>query len=98
MTGIGRARTSEVETTGAGSSGDVSGSSPEPSLLLSGRSQSFDAVIERMRSGTQDRTSVLGKPTSDLAAPTRIEIKAARQKMDSLLGELEASRRAATHA
>ncbi|TFV48324.1 hypothetical protein [Bradyrhizobium niftali] len=98
MTGIGRAGTSEVGTTGAGSGGDVSGSSPEPSLLLAGRSQSFDAVIERMRSGTQDRTPVLGKPTSDLAAPTRIEIKAARQKMDSLLGELEASRRAATHA
>ncbi|PPQ19990.1 hypothetical protein CV770_07060 [Bradyrhizobium sp. AC87j1] len=98
MTGIGRAGASEVGAAGAGNTGDVSGSNVEPSLFPGGRSQSFDAVIERMRSGPQDRAAALDNPTSDVAAPTRDEFKAARRKMTSLLEELETSRRAAGHA
>jgi len=98
MTGIGRAGASEAGAAGAANATDVSGSSGGPSLFPGGRSQSFDVVLERMRSGPQDRTAALGNPTSDVAAPTRDEIKAARRKMGGLLEELEASRRAATHA
>ncbi|WP_091956621.1 hypothetical protein [Bradyrhizobium shewense] len=98
MTGIGRAGTSEGWAAGGDSTGDVSRSSLEPRPLPGGRNQSFDAVMERMRSGPQDRTAALGNPTSDGAPPTRDEIKAARQKMTSLLEELETSRRAATRA
>ncbi|QOG21687.1 hypothetical protein [Bradyrhizobium sp. SEMIA] len=98
MTGIGRPGASEVGAVGAGNTEGVSGSSVEPSLFPGARSQSFDAILERMRSGPQDRIAALGNSTSDVAAPTRDEIKAARQKMGSLLEELEASRRAATRA
>ncbi|MDF0582077.1 hypothetical protein [Bradyrhizobium yuanmingense] len=98
MTGIGRAGTSEGWAAGADSTGDVSRSSLEPRPLPGGRNQSFDAVMERMRSGPQDRTAALGNPTSDMPAPTPDQIKAARRKMGSLLEELEASRRAATRA
>ncbi|WP_183711726.1 hypothetical protein [Bradyrhizobium sp. ERR14] len=97
MTGIGRAGTSEGWAAGGDSTGDVSRSSLEPRSLPGGRNQSFDAVMERMRSGPQDRTAALGNPKSDGAPPTRDEIKAARRKMTSLLEELETSRRAATH-
>ncbi len=44
-----------------------------------------------MRSGPQDRTAA-----SDVAAPTRNEIKAAKRNMDSLLEKFETCRRAAT--
>ncbi|MEK9282281.1 hypothetical protein MTR72_22030 [Bradyrhizobium sp. ISRA442] len=98
MTGIGRAGASEVGAAGAGNTGDVSGSSVEPSLFPGGRSQSFDVIIERMRSGPQDRTAALDNSSSEVAAPTRDEIKAARRKMGGLFEELEASRRAAPHA
>ncbi|MDA9481426.1 hypothetical protein XI07_05285 [Bradyrhizobium sp. CCBAU 11445] len=98
MTGIGRAGASEAGAAGAGNSGDVSGSNVEPSLFPGALSQSFDAVIERMRSGPHDRTAALGTSSSEVAAPARDQIKAARRKMTSLLEELETSRRAATHA
>jgi len=100
MTGIGRAGTSQVGAAGADSTGQLSSPSQEPGLFPGERSQSFDAVLERMRSGPQNRTAALANPppTSDVAAPTRDEIKAAKRKLDSLLEELETCRRAARHA
>ncbi|WP_018319537.1 hypothetical protein [Bradyrhizobium sp. WSM2793] len=100
MTGIGRAGTSQVGAAGADSTGQMSSSSLEPGLFAGERSRSFDAVVERMRSGPQDRTAALANPppTSDVAAPTRDEIKAAKRKLSSLLEEFETCRRAATHA
>ncbi|MCA1516233.1 hypothetical protein [Bradyrhizobium sp. NBAIM01] len=91
MKGIGRADQSQVEVAGAGSTGELSRSSQEPGLFPRESGQSFDAVIERMRSGPQDRTAA-----SDVAAPKRNEIKAAKRKMDSLLEKFEICRRAAT--
>ncbi|MBH5396463.1 hypothetical protein HZZ13_01365 [Bradyrhizobium sp. CNPSo 4010] len=91
MKGIGRADPSQVEAPGADSTGELSRSSLEPGLLPGERGQSFDAVVERMRSGPQDRTAA-----SDVAAPTRNEIKAAKRNMDSLLEKFETCRRAAT--
>ncbi|WGD51263.1 hypothetical protein QA641_38235 [Bradyrhizobium sp. CB1650] len=91
MKGIGRADPSQVEAAGADSTGELSRSSLEPGLLPGERGQSFDAVVERMRSGPQDRTAA-----SDVAAPTRNEIKAAKRNMDSLLEKFETCRRAAT--
>ncbi|WP_439360268.1 hypothetical protein [Bradyrhizobium sp. DASA03007] len=93
MTGIGRAGTSHVEAAGADSTGELNSSSVEPSLFPGERSQSFDAVVERMRSGPQDRTSALA-----IQPPTRDEIKAAKRELSNLLEELETCRRAARHA
>ncbi|WP_407114821.1 hypothetical protein [Bradyrhizobium sp. LMG 9283] len=100
MTGIGRAGRSHVGASGADSTGQLSSSSLEPGLLPGQRNQSFDAVVERMRSGPQDRTAALANqpPTSDVAAPTRDEIKAAKRKLGSLLEEFETCRQAATRA
>ncbi|MGY3033772.1 hypothetical protein ACVIIV_002942 [Bradyrhizobium sp. USDA 4354] len=100
MTGIGRAGTSQVGAAGADSTGQLSSSSLEPGLFPGEHSQSFDAVVERMRAGPQDRTPALANPppTPDVVAPTRDEIKAAERKLGSLLEELETWRRAATHA
>ncbi|SFQ07763.1 hypothetical protein SAMN05216330_1156 [Bradyrhizobium sp. Ghvi] len=100
MTGIGRAGTSQVGAAGADSTEQWSRSSPEPGLFLAERSQSFDAVIERMRSGSQDTAAALANPppTSGVAAPTRDEIKAAKRKLSNLFEELERSRREAKHA
>ncbi|MDA9474846.1 hypothetical protein XI03_10115 [Bradyrhizobium sp. CCBAU 65884] len=91
MTGIGRADPSQVEAAGADSTGELSRSSQEPGLFPGERGQSFDAVMERMRSGPPDRTAA-----SDVAAPTRDEIKAAKRNVDSLLEKFETCRRAAT--
>ncbi|MCA1384207.1 MULTISPECIES: hypothetical protein [unclassified Bradyrhizobium] len=91
MKGIGRADSSQGEAAGADSAGELSRSSLEPGLFPGERGQSFDAVLERMRSGPQDRTAA-----SDMAAPTRNEIKAAKRNLDSLLEKFEACRRAAT--
>ncbi|MCC8938324.1 hypothetical protein H8A97_25145 [Bradyrhizobium sp. Arg62] len=97
MTGIGRAGKSHVGATEADSTGGSSSSSLEPGLVPEERSQSFDAVVERMRSGPQDSTAPLVNrpPTSGGAAPTRDEIKAAKQKMGSLLEDLDTCRSAA---
>ncbi|RXH21807.1 hypothetical protein [Bradyrhizobium zhanjiangense] len=93
MTGIGRAGTSHVGAAGADSTGELNSSSVEPSLFPGERSQSFDAVVERMRSGPQDRTAALANHP-----PTRDEIKAAKRELGNLLEELENCRRAARHA
>jgi len=90
MKGIGRADSSQGEAAGADSAGELSRSSLEPGLFPGERGQSFDAVLERMRAGPQDRTAA-----SDMAAPTRNEIKAAKRNLDSLLEKFEACRRAA---
>ncbi|MCA1374318.1 MULTISPECIES: hypothetical protein [unclassified Bradyrhizobium] len=90
MKGIGRADSSQGEAAGADSAGELSRSSLEPGLFPGERGQSFDAVLERMRSGPQDRTAA-----SDMAAPTRNEIKAAKRNLDSLLEKFETCRRAA---
>ncbi|SDG86557.1 type III secretion system effector, XopP/hlk family [Bradyrhizobium sp. Rc2d] len=100
MTGIGRAGTSQVGAAGADSTGQLSSSSLEPGPAPGERSRSFDAVVERMRAGPQDRTAALANPppTSNVAAPpTRNEIKAAERKMGSLLEELNTCRRAARY-
>ncbi|MDD1523361.1 MULTISPECIES: hypothetical protein [Bradyrhizobium] len=91
MKGIGRADLSQGEAAGADSAGELSRSSLGPGLFPGERGQSFDAVLERMRSGPQDRTAA-----SDVAAPTRNEIKAAKRNLDSLLEKFETCRRAAT--
>ncbi|RXH03379.1 hypothetical protein [Bradyrhizobium vignae] len=100
MTGIGRAGTSQVGAAGADRTEQLSRSSPEACLFPPEGGQSFDAAIERMRSGSQNRAVALANPppTSDVAAPTRDEIKAAKRKLGNLFEELERSRRAATHA
>ncbi|MDA9490076.1 hypothetical protein [Bradyrhizobium sp. CCBAU 11361] len=100
MTGIGRAGTSRVGAARADSTGELSSSSAESGLLPGERSQSFDAVVERMRSGPQDRTAALANqpPALDVAAPTRDEIKAAEENLDSLLEQLKTCRQAARRA
>ncbi|MBM2715377.1 shikimate kinase [Mesorhizobium caraganae] len=57
MTGIGRSRKSRVGNAGADSTWGSSSLRPESSLALAEGSQSFDSVVERMRSGPQDRGS-----------------------------------------
>ncbi|MCA1360850.1 hypothetical protein I6F14_10110 [Bradyrhizobium sp. IC3069] len=98
MTGIGRAGKSYVGAAGADSTGVSSSSSLEFGLVPGERSQSFEAVVERMRSGPQDRTAPLvnRQPTSDVVAPTRDEVKAAKRTLGSLLEDLNTCRRAAT--
>ncbi|MCC8957577.1 hypothetical protein H8B02_30310 [Bradyrhizobium sp. Pear77] len=100
MRGVGRAGTSHVGAAGSDSAGGLSSSSLEPRLVPGERSQSFDAVVERMRSGPQDRTAPLANqpPTSDVVAPTRDEINAAKRELGSLLEEFNTCRRAASHA
>ncbi|KYK44217.1 hypothetical protein A1D31_37370 [Bradyrhizobium liaoningense] len=100
MTVSGRAGTSQVGAAGADGSGQLSSSSLEAGIFAGERSRSFDAVLERMRSGPQHRTAALAnpRPTSDVATPTRDEIKAAKKELSNLFEELERSRRAATHA
>ncbi|WLA66517.1 hypothetical protein [Bradyrhizobium diazoefficiens] len=100
MKGIGRAGPSELEAAGAESIRELSRSSPESGLFPGERDQSFDAVVGRIRSEPDVRAATLANPppTSDVAAPTRDEIKAAKRELSSLLEELEACRRAAGHA
>ncbi|MGY2986086.1 hypothetical protein ACVI1L_004641 [Bradyrhizobium sp. USDA 4516] len=92
MTGIGRSGKSHVGAAAADSTGELGG-------VTGDRSQSFDAVVERMRSGLQERAAPLASQPqdSDVVAPTRDEIRAARQRLESLLEELEICRRAAMH-
>ncbi|WP_439396990.1 hypothetical protein ACRQ5Q_08210 [Bradyrhizobium sp. PMVTL-01] len=94
MAGVGRADRSRVEPAEVDRTGELGRSSPEPGLFPRERGQSFDAVLERMRSAALASPP----PTSDVAAPTRHDFEAAERKLSSLVGELEACRRAATHA
>ncbi|WP_027527987.1 hypothetical protein [Bradyrhizobium sp. Ec3.3] len=103
MTGIGRLRPfkSQVEAARADSTSGSSSSRSESDLAAGEGSQSFDSVVERMRSGPQDRTaSVLSQPrTSGTEVPisaTGDEIEAAKRQMDGLLEELDTCRNAAT--
>ncbi|MBQ0819184.1 MULTISPECIES: hypothetical protein [Microvirga] len=100
MTGIGRAGKSHVGSAGADSTWGSSSSRSETRLAPSEGSQSFDSVVERMRSRPQDRTAPLVSQslTSGVAAPRGDEIKAAKRKMRSLLDDLDLCRRAATQA
>ncbi|MFH0301881.1 hypothetical protein AAFX91_32715 [Bradyrhizobium sp. 31Argb] len=100
MTGIGRPGKSHVGTAGADSAGGSSNAPSDSSLAPGEGSQSFDSVLERMRSGPQGATAPLAShpPTSRLAVPVSSrgdEIKATKRKMDSLLEEFEACRNAA---
>ncbi|UWU76060.1 hypothetical protein N2603_40100 [Bradyrhizobium huanghuaihaiense] len=90
MKSIGRADPSQVEAAGADRTGELSRASLEPGLFPGERGRSFDAVVERMRSGRQDKTAA-----SDVTAPTRNEIKTAKRDMDSLLEKFETCRAAA---
>ncbi|OMI08473.1 hypothetical protein BSN85_18035 [Bradyrhizobium brasilense] len=90
MTGIGRSGNSHVGAAGADSAEEL--------VVVPGeRSQSFDAVVERMRSGPHERALSLARQPadSDVVAPTRDEIRAARRRLEGLLEELETCRRAA---
>ncbi|WP_407175716.1 hypothetical protein [Bradyrhizobium sp. STM 3562] len=100
MTGIGRDGKSHVGAAGPDSTWESSGSSPESSPVLGEARQSFDSLVERMRSGSQDGMApvVSRPPSSDVAAPTPDEIKAAKRKLRSLLEDLNTCRSAATHA
>ncbi|MCC8972669.1 hypothetical protein [Bradyrhizobium brasilense] len=93
MTGIGRAGKSHVGAAGADSLGELG-------VVPGERSQSFEAVVERMRSGPQERAVPLANqpPDLDVVAPTREEINAAKGKLGSLLEEFETCRRAAMRA
>ncbi|WP_456852879.1 hypothetical protein [Bradyrhizobium sp. USDA 4501] len=93
MTGIGRSGKSHVGAAAADSTVELG-------VLPGERSRSFDAVVERMRSGPQERAVPLAHqpPDSDVVVPTRDEIRAARQRLESLLEELETCRRAAMRA
>ncbi|WP_439373233.1 hypothetical protein [Bradyrhizobium sp. DASA03120] len=100
MTGIDRPGKSHVEASGADSTWGSSGSRSESSLAPAEGSPLFDSVVERMRSGPQDRAAVVASQlqTSDMAGPipwTGDEIKAAKRQMDSLLAELDTCRDAA---
>lgn len=99
MTGIGRPDKSPVGPTGADSTWRSSGSRSQYDLAPGEGGQSFDSVVERMRSGPQDRTAPLaGQPrTSGGAVPISSsgdDVNAA-ERMDSLLKELDACRNAA---
>lgn len=103
MTGIGRLRPfkSQVEAARADSTSGSSSSRSESGLAVREGSQSFDSVLDRMRSGPQDRTApVLSQPrTSGTEVPisaTGDEIEAAKPQMDGLLEELDRCRNAAT--
>ncbi|MDA9443208.1 hypothetical protein XH98_29745 [Bradyrhizobium sp. CCBAU 51745] len=89
MKGIGRADPSPGEAAGADNTGELSRSSLERGLFPGERGPSFDAVLERMRSG-QGRTAA-----SELVAPRRHEINAAKRNIDGLLEKFETCRRAA---
>ncbi|PAY08650.1 hypothetical protein CK489_13310 [Bradyrhizobium sp. UFLA03-84] len=93
MTGIGRSGKSHVGAAAADSAGELG-------VVPGERSQSFDAVVERMRSGPEERAVPLASqpPDSDMVAPTRHEIRAAKQRLESLLEELETCRQAAMRA
>ncbi|MCP3440906.1 hypothetical protein [Bradyrhizobium sp. CCGUVB14] len=103
MTGIGRLRPfkSQVEAARADSTSGSSSSRSESGLAVREGSQSFDSVLDRMRSGPQDRTApVLSQPrTSGTEVPisaTGDEIEAAKPQMDGLLEELDGCRSAVT--
>ncbi|WP_213290959.1 hypothetical protein [Bradyrhizobium sp. sGM-13] len=103
MTGIGRPGKSHVGAAGADSTWGLSSSRSESSLAPREGSQRFDSVVERMRSGPQDRTApVASQPrTSGMAVPissTGDEIKATKRQMDRLVEELDACRNAAMQA
>ncbi|MBH5371115.1 hypothetical protein [Bradyrhizobium glycinis] len=90
MAGIGRAGTSNVEPAETESWGP--GGEPGP---VSGEArQSFESAVERMRSGSGDRIAPLvgDPPASDVAVPTKDEIKAAKRQMRSLLQTFDASK------
>ncbi|WFT94294.1 hypothetical protein QA633_39430 [Bradyrhizobium barranii] len=101
MTGIGRPGKSHVGPAGADSPWGLSSSGPEPGPAPGEGRQSFDSVVERMHSGPRDRTAPLVSlpPASAVAVPISSSgdgIKAAKQKMHSLLEDLDSSRNAAT--
>ncbi|KRQ92891.1 hypothetical protein [Bradyrhizobium valentinum] len=100
MTGIDRPGKSHVGAAGADSTWGSSSLSPEPGPALGQGRQSFDSVVERMRSGPQDRTAPLVSqpPTSGVAAPRGDQNKVAKRKMRSLLEDLDACRDVATRA
>ncbi|WP_375779022.1 hypothetical protein ACE103_08255 [Bradyrhizobium sp. ma5] len=102
MTGIGRPGKSHVGPAGADSTWGSSSSSPEPGFAPGEGRQSFDSVVERMRSGPQDGTALMGEQPAYGSAvwmpPSGDGIKAAKQKMGSLLEDLGSSRNAATQA
>ncbi|OKO80868.1 hypothetical protein AC629_26540 [Bradyrhizobium sp. NAS80.1] len=100
MEGIGRPGKSHVGTPGADGTWESSSSRSESTLAAGEGPQSFDSVVERMRSGSQDRASpAVSQPrTSGMAVPifsTGDEIRATKQKMDGLLAELGTCRNAA---
>ncbi|NLS67624.1 hypothetical protein E3H11_01390 [Bradyrhizobium brasilense] len=84
MTGIGRAGKSHVEPAEADS---MWGSGGEPGPVSGEARQSFDSVVERMHSRSQDGMAPLvgEPPASDVAVPTRDEVRAAQKKMRGLL-------------
>ncbi|MFK4521754.1 hypothetical protein ABIF20_009119 [Bradyrhizobium japonicum] len=103
MTGIGRAGKSHVGPAGADSAWGSSSSSPELGPAPGEGGQSFDSVVERMRSGPRDGTAPLVSLPPASAVAVQISssgdgIKAAKQKMRSLLAGLDASKNAATRA
>ncbi|WP_028350671.1 hypothetical protein [Bradyrhizobium murdochi] len=99
MTGIGRAGKSYVGADGADS---TLRSSRSESILAPGEgSQRFDSVVERMRSGPQDRSAPVASQPRSMAVPissTGAEIEATKRQMHRLLEELDASRKAAMQA
>ncbi|WFT96793.1 hypothetical protein QA633_06725 [Bradyrhizobium barranii] len=103
MTGIGRPGKSHVGPAEADSTWASSRSRPEPGPAPGQGGQSFDSVVERMRSGPQDGTaSLMGLPPGSAAAvpmsSSGDRIKAAKQKMRSLLADFDASQNAAMQA
>ncbi|WP_040639321.1 hypothetical protein [Microvirga lotononidis] len=100
MTGIGGAGKSHVGGSGADTTSESSSSRSETRLAPREGSQSFDSVVERMRSRPQDRTAPLVSqpPISGVAVPRGDEIKAAKRKMRRLFEELDARRNAAMQA
>ncbi|WGR93520.1 hypothetical protein MTX26_27840 [Bradyrhizobium sp. ISRA443] len=94
MTGIDRSGQSHGEAAPANS---ARGSS---SLVPGEGSQFFDAALERMHSGRQDRATPHAShpPSSAVAAPRIGEIKAAKRKIGRLLENFDVSRNAAMQA
>ncbi|WP_166297948.1 hypothetical protein [Bradyrhizobium sp. 2S1] len=91
-----------VGPSGADSAWGSSSSSPEPGPAPGEGGQSFDSELERMRSGPQDGTALMSEPPASGVAvrmPSSGDgIKAAKQKMRSLLEGLDASKNAVMQA
>ncbi|QHP66110.1 hypothetical protein EI171_00845 (plasmid) [Bradyrhizobium sp. LCT2] len=102
MTGIGGPGKSHVGASGADSTWVSSSSNMEPDPAFGEGGQPFDSVVERMRSGPQDGTALMSEPPASGVAvwmPSSGDgIKAAEQKMGSLLEDLNASKKAANQA